>query len=158
MENYRLLEYKFADEIKFHIKKALPVFVNEIINFRPATEKEDTELSFDIVVGLNFTISVRIRKEKYINFKDLTIRSRNTHGQKCEIDKIKEGKAQIYFYAYMNKEEDTLIKVRLAKVDAIRKLISNKTFTKQKNLDGTEFIGIKFEDIKKVNGDIYKYN
>tara|TARA_R100001530_G_scaffold135745_1_gene113767 strand:- start:1337 stop:1813 length:477 start_codon:yes stop_codon:yes gene_type:complete len=158
MDNCRVLEYKFSNEIKHHIKNALPILSNETINFRPATKQEDSELSFDLVINLNFTVSIRIRKNKYINFKDLTIRSKSKNGYKCEIDKIKEGKAQIYFYAYMNKEEDTLIKVRMARVDVIRKLIEKRIFTQHKNNDGTQFIGIKFEDIKKNNGNIYKYN
>tara|TARA_R110002126_G_scaffold188804_1_gene337169 strand:+ start:459 stop:935 length:477 start_codon:yes stop_codon:yes gene_type:complete len=157
MDNVRFLENKFSKEIKKHISKALPN-LQAYFEFRPSTDEEDCNLSFDLVFSLDFTISVRIRKFKYLNYSDLTIRSKSKNNGKTEIDKIMEGKAQVYFYAYMNEEENKLIKVRIANVESIRKLTTSNIYTHRKNNDQTEFYAYSFENIKKMKGNIYKYD
>lgn len=159
MGNHRFLENKFKDEIERHLKNALPNLYGTHIIFRQADDYEDGNLCFDLVFNFNFTVSIRVRKNKYIRFNDLTIRSRSKLGNKTELDKIKEGMSQVYFYAYMNKEENRLEKVRIADVDAIRKLIKEGSFIGPiPNNDGTEFISFKFKDIKNKGGAIYKFN
>ena len=69
-----------------------------------------------------------------------------------------EGKAQVYFYAYMNECEDKLIKVFMADVEAIRKLTFVKDYKHKKNNDNTEFFTYNFKDIEWMNGNIYEYN
>ena len=158
MDNVRELEIKFRDEINNHIKKALPKLADSFAEYRQSTSYEDGALSFDLVYDLNFTVSVRIRKNKYLKYNDLTIRSRSRMGNKTEIDKIMEGMAQVYFYAYMNKEETELVKIRIANVDAIRKLTKLKMFGKKNNNDGTKFNTYSFLNISNYNGAVYKYN
>ena len=158
MNNVRFLENKFSVEIKEHINKAIPNLINTFCQYKPATDFEDGNLCFDLIFNMNFTISIRIRKYKYINYNDLTIRSKSKKGFKTEIDKIKEGLAQIYFYAYMNQDENKLVKIRIANVEAIRKLTSSKIYEHKKNNDGTEFFTYKFTDIKKYDGNIYQYD
>ena len=63
MDNVRFLENKFKKEIEQHISKALPN-LTKYFKFRPSTNEEDSNLSFDLVFKLDFTISVRIRKNK----------------------------------------------------------------------------------------------
>jgi hypothetical protein len=157
MDNVRFLENKFKKEIEQHISKALPN-LTKYFKFRPSTNEEDSNLSFDLVFNLDFTISVRIRKNKYLKYKDLTIRSKSKNNGKTEIDKIMEGKAQVYFYAYMNECEDKLIKVFMADVEAIRKLTFVKDYKHKKNNDNTEFFTYNFKDIEWMNGNIYEYN
>lgn len=158
MDNVRFLENKFNSEIQFHINKALPNLIDKFCTYRPATEYEDGNLSFDLVFDLNFTISIRIRKFKYIKYSDLTIRSKSKNGYQTEIDKINKGMAQIYFYAYMNELEDKLIKIRIVNVDSIRLLTIENNFSKKTNLDNTEFYTYKFSDIKNKKGDIYQFD
>lgn len=158
MDNVRFLENKFALEIQKHIKKALPNLYDSFMEFRPATEFEDGNLSFDLVFNLNFTVSVRIRKYEYIKYTDLTIRSKTKNNGYTEIDKIKDGLAQVYFYAYMNLDHSELIKIRIVNVDSIRKLIENKKFELRTNKDTTEFLTFKFSDIHQNKGAIYKYD
>lgn len=153
----REYENKFKSEIEKHINFAIPELLNKFSTVRQSTEYEDSKLSFDLVYNLNFTVSIRIRKNKYINFNDLTIRYKSKNGGKTEIDKIKEGLAQVYFYAYMNQEESELIKVRIVNVDAIRDLINENNFSIYKNFDGTELAAFKFSDIANKNGAIYKF-
>lgn len=158
MDDVRFLENKFSMEIKEHINNAIPNLINTFCQYKAATDFEDVNLCFDLIFNMNFTISIRIRKHKYIPYNDLTIRSKTKNGFKTEIDKIKEGLAQIYFYAYMNENENKLVKIRIANVEAIRKLTSSKIYEHKKNNDGTEFFTYKFADIKKHNGNIYQYD
>lgn len=159
MASHRFLENKFKDEIEGHLKNALPSLYGTHIKFRQADDYEDGNLCFDLVFNFNFTVSIRVRKHTYKKFNDLTIRSRSKMGKRTELDKIKDGMAQVYFYAYMNYQETKLDKVRIADVEAIRNLIDKNKFTGPiRNNDGTEFISFKFKDIKTEGGAIYKYN
>lgn len=159
MSRFRDLEIRFKDEIEYHILKALPNLYDSFVELNISDETQDGKFSFDLIFNFNFTVSVRIRKYKYIKYPDLTIRSRSQNGYTTEIDKIKMGLAQIYFYAYMSRDEKQLIKVRMADVDAIRRLIQKNKFNgPMPNFDGTEFISFNFIDIYKENGAIYKYN
>jgi hypothetical protein len=154
MGNFRKLENKFFKEIELHIKKAYPKIIG---NLEPSTDKEDTNLSFDAKIN-DKQFSIRIRKHKYLKYPDLTIRAKIKNNGKTEIDKIKNGLAQVYFYAYMDEEEDFLVKVRMVDVNSIRILTQKNKFKKRKNNDGTEFNTYLFLDIKKENGAIYKYD
>tara|TARA_R110000737_G_scaffold347633_1_gene379547 strand:+ start:578 stop:1057 length:480 start_codon:yes stop_codon:yes gene_type:complete len=156
MNNIRFLENKFFKEIKKHILLALPKI--QYINFRLSTDEEDTKLSFDMVCNINILISIRIRKNKFKVYNDLTIRSRSKNNGKTEIDKIMDNKSQIYFYAYMNEEENLLEKIRIVDVETIKKLTIKEKYQKRKNNDGTEFNTYLFSEIKKENGDIYQYD
>jgi hypothetical protein len=158
MNEVRFLENKFAEEIQKHIIKALPNLNNSFMQFRESTDFEDCKLSFDLVFNLGFTVSIRIRKYDYIKYNDLTIRSKSRSNGYTEIDKIKDGLAQIYFYAYMNLQETELIKIRIVNVGAIRKLIKDGIFVERKNNDNTEFVAIKFSAINENNGAIYQYD
>lgn len=158
MDNVRFLENKFSKEIQKHINKALPNLANTFCEYRPATELEDGKLSFDLVFNLNFTVSIRIRKFKYLKYLDLTIRSRSKKGYETEIDKINKGMAQVYFYAYMSENENELIKVRIVNVDSIRELTTENKYIRKHNDDGTEFNTYSFENISKANGALYQFN
>ena len=154
MNNVRKLENKFLKDIEWHIKKAFPSVQGYL---KPSTTKEDTELSFDAKID-DIQISIRIRKYKYLKYKDLTIRSKIKSGYKTEIDKINEGLAQIYFYSYMDEQQKELVKVRIVNVKSIRQLTKLNIFGHRKNKDSTEFYTYKFKDIKQYNGAIYKYD
>jgi hypothetical protein len=156
MNDIRFLENKFFKEIKKHILLALPKI--QYINFRLSTDEEDTKLSFDMVCNIDILISIRIRKNKFKVYNDLTIRSRSKNNGKTEIDKIMDNKSQIYFYAYMNEKENLLEKIRIVDVETIKKLTIKEKYQKRKNNDGTEFNTYLFSEIKKENGDIYQYD
>ena len=156
MNDIRFLENKFFKEIKKHILLALPKI--QYINFRLSTDEEDTKLSFDMVCNIDILISIRIRKNKFKVYNDLTIRSKSKNNGKTEIDKIMDNKSQIYFYAYMNEKENSLEKIRIVDVETIKKLTIKEKYQKRKNNDGTEFNTYLFSEIKKENGDIYQYD
>jgi len=158
MNDIRTLEKKYARQIKWHITKALPALHKRFAKLRMSSDYEDGNLSYDLSYTLHFTISVRIRKHKYINYKDMTIRYKSKANMRTEIDKIADGYAQIYFYAYESEKEDDLVKVRIVDVNAIRKMIENKNYEVRKNYDGTELAAFSFKEISNFGGAIYQYD
>lgn len=158
MNDYRNLENKFKSEIEFHIKNAMPNLFDSFVQFRQSDDEEDGKLSFDLVFNMNFTISIRIRKHKYLKFNDMTIRYKSLKGYRTEIDKIKDGLAQIYFYAYMSEDENSLCKVRICNVESIRKLIEQENYKVCENKDGTMLAAFKFQDIANNQGAVYQFN
>ena len=158
MNDYRFLENKFKNEIELHIKNAMPNLFNSFVQFRQSDDEEDGKLSFDLVFNMNFTISIRIRKHKYLKYHDMTIRYKSLKGCRTEIDKIKDGLAQIYFYAYMSEDENSLCKVRICNVESIRKLIEQENYEVRENKDGTMLAAFKFQDIANNQGAVYKFN
>ena len=157
MSNVRELESKYHRIICDHLEKALDFIPKNFIS-KLSTSFEDSNLSFDLVVESKFVVSVRIRKNKYINYNDMTIRYKSKNNQPTEFDKIKKGHAQIYFYAYESKDQKSFDKVRIVHVDAIRKLITQERYTVRQNPDGTELAAFSFVDIKNFGGALYKYN
>jgi len=158
MNDYRNLENKFKSEIELHIKNAMPNLFDSFVQFRQSDDEEDGKLSFDLVFNMNFTISIRIRKHKYLKFNDMTIRYKSLKGYRTEIDKIKDGLAQIYFYAYMSEDENSLCKVRICNVESIRKLIEQENYKVRENKDGTMLAAFKFQDIANNQGAVYQFN
>jgi hypothetical protein len=158
MNDYRNLENKFKSEIELHIKNAMPNLFDSFVQFRQSDDEEDGKLSFDLVFNMNFTISIRIRKHKYLKFNDMTIRYKSLKGYRTEIDKIKDGLAQIYFYAYMSEDENSLCKVRICNVESIRKLIEQENYKVHENKDGTMLAAFKFQDIANNQGAVYQFN
>lgn len=158
MNNHRFLELKYKDEIEKHIKLALPNLYGSFIQFKESDDYEDSNLSFDLVFNFNFTISIRIRNYKYLKYNDMTIRYKTIKGNKTEFDKIKEGLAQIYFYAYECPKNESFVKVRMSDVKAIRKLINDEKFITKNNLDGSMLAAFKFNDIASYGGAIYKFD
>lgn len=158
MTDFRSLELKYRSEIEWHIINALPNLYASFIEFRTSDDYEDKTLSYDLIFNLNFTISVRIRNHKYIKYEDMTVRVLTKNGNKSEFDKIKNGMAQVYFYAYEDEFSECLEKVRIVNVESIRKLIDIKNYKIKTNTDGSEFATFNFCDISATGGAIYKYN
>ena len=158
MSDVRNLEKKYAKQIRWHITKSLPALHERFAKLRMSSDYADSNLSYDLSYTLHFTISVRIRKHKYINYKDMTIRYKSKGNMRTEFDKIADGYAQIYFYAYESQNEDDLVKVRMVDVNAIRKMIENKSYTVRTNNDGTELAAFSFKEISNLGGAIYQYD
>ena len=152
-------ETKYEQEILKYISESFKVInFNKFSSIKKSTEYEDTHLSFDMSFTANFNVSVRIRQNKYKTFQDLTIRSQSENNCKTEIDKITEGKAQVYFYAYENKERTKLEQINICDVDIIRELYKRKKYKDRSNKDdNTKFITFDFKDIRDVanNSDMF---
>lgn len=159
----RELELKYKPLIIKHLLQAYPLFdFEKYFTLENSTLFEDVNYSYDMVFKSNIEISVRIRQNKYLTFQDLTIRSKSKANGKTEIDKIQEGKAQIYFYAYEDKQRNKLTQINICDVDIIRKLYEQGKYYKGNNYDNTEFFSFKFKDIERLakenNMLFYRFN
>ena len=152
-------ETKYKQEILKYISESFKVInFNKFNSIKKSTDYEDTHLSFDMSFTSNFNVSVRIRQNKFKKYQDLTIRSKSENNGKTEIHKIKEGKAQVYFYAYENKERTKLEQINICDVDIIRELYKIKKYKEQSNkYDNTKFMAFYFKDIKDIanNSDMF---
>jgi len=153
----RQLEYKFKAEINkiMKVNKLLLPYINWDVNL--SSEFEDQKLSYDMIVSGKVELSVRIRKNEYLRYRDFTIRSRSMNGYKCEIDKLIEGMGNIYFYGWMNKEETQLDYWIVVDINRIRdKLLKNGT--ERKNFDGTKFIAYSIDFLRTESALIAEKN
>jgi hypothetical protein len=114
----------------------------------PSTDYEDSFLSFDMVYHGKVMVSVRIRKNQYLRYKDFTIRSRSKNGMTCEIDKLRSGLGKIYFYGWMTEDEQGLASWAVVDIDKMRPYLDHGR--ERTNPDGTKFMAYNFEGIKKV--------
>ena len=156
MEKIRDLEYQFKDTIEEHLIDALPHI--DIEKLFISSNYEDTKLSFDLVFDVKLKISVRIRKAKYIDFNDITIRSKSKKNNKTEIHKLMEGKGQYYYYAFMNRTETDICKAYIIDIDTIRLLTEKGLYKTTSNKDNTAFNSYKLSDLRDFNGIRYSYD
>jgi hypothetical protein len=125
-----------------------------------ATQEDDKKNGFDFVFQMgNFTVPVRIRKPN-IRFRDFTIRARSMYNMRTEIDKLREGAGDVYFYAWTkyaggNEDIDAWWLIDLSKVrqsgllNQQRKLILNG--------DGTGFVNITKAELEAHDCIIAQY-
>lgn len=125
------------------------------MEFRPATKQEDCEMGFDMVYKpRDIEIAMRIRKHQYIKFSDFTIRACTRFGGKTEIDKIREGCGDYYFYAWetpSGKSIQQYMIIDLAKVRDANLLPVIGAREIRINGDGTGFVSISIEELRKAN-------
>jgi hypothetical protein len=144
-------EKQFNWSLKFNpkIKKIVKSLADKIVSVRDATPHEDMTQSTDLVIKVDVgTIAARVRKKNYTfnKYPDVTIRS-YSKGYKTEIDKIKEGWASWYIYAWS--EFDNWI---FYDIDKVRKSgLLNKDFNELSNYDGTKFIVIPVNNLSLIN-------
>jgi len=153
-------ENQFKDDIQKIIKNNIHLFPDKYFGLNLSTEEEDTKLSFDMQFYSNVNISCRLRKYKYINYDDITIRSKSLKGNNSinnptEFHKIKFlNMAQIYFYGWLNQDETEIIKWIIINIDEIRNdLHLGKNHI---NKDGTEFKTYDYDFLIERNAIINK--
>ena len=107
------------------------------------------------------TLISYIEKLYNVSYKDLALylrKLRDKIEKQRGDNKIKEGKAQVYFYAYENKERTKLEQINICDVDIIRELYKTKKYIEQSNkYDNTKFLAFYFKDIKDIanNSDMF---
>lgn len=111
-----------------------------------ATLKEDTEQGFDAVLSFpDVKIPIRIRKHEYLKYMDLTIRSKSKYNNKTEIDKLKEGFGDYYFYAWTDetktsKGNNNILTYMILDLSVFRNtVLENPSIKDKPNFDGTCF-------------------
>ena len=138
MEAFRLEEIKFMPEINKIIRENFWLFPIDITNIELSTEKEDTKESFDLVYKSKIEISVRIRNNEYLKYCDFTVRNKAKYGGKTEIEKLKEGKGSVYFYAWKDVNNEVLKAWILININKIRTDLLNNGMQRY-NYDNTGF-------------------
>jgi hypothetical protein len=135
----------------------------KVFDLKKATAEEDSFGGFDFVFEMgSFTVPVRIRRPD-CKFRDFTIRSRSRGGGKTELQKIREGAGDVYFYAWTEDflGVEMLSEFMLVDLDAIRKaglLASQSIATRREisNGDGTKFISISIIEINAASALIIR--
>jgi len=131
------------------IKQILKENAMNFISLQLATPEKDMQEATDIVIKVTGgDIAVRIRYDS-CRFRDLTIRARVPSYSKTEIDKIKEGYAQWYFYGWV--ENKSITEWMIIDLDVVRKnsLLDNRRLIS--NNDGTFFIAVPAKELYKKN-------
>lgn len=78
-----------------------------IVKFEIADSEQDTQQATDLVIRISGgAVGVRVRRfeSTTTRYRDLTIRSRSRYGQRTEIDKLRDGWGDFYFYGWDNKQ------------------------------------------------------
>jgi len=102
MNNTTVIEKELTRTRRFYpqVKRILCRQAHNIIKFREATFKEDTQEGFDFMVNINdVKIAIRIRHSSCI-YRDFTVRSKLDTGNITELAKIIDGKGDFYLYAW----------------------------------------------------------
>jgi hypothetical protein len=164
-EPFRIEEVKFMPEISEIIKCNFRLFPQDITFVELSTSDEDTKESFDLVYKSKVDVSIRIRKNKFSKYADLTIRSKAKYGGKTELDKLIEGKGSIYLYAWKTINEEMFQSWVLVDINKIRDLLTEyiglpdiPNYDKNGNKDGTAFKAFKISTIAAYDALINSFN
>lgn len=148
MKDFRTEEVKFKNQISEIIKNNFVLFPIEITNIDLSSDEEDTKESFDLIYKSQILISVRIRKYKYLNYCDFTIRNKSMFNGITEIDKLIEGKGSVYLYAWKDKLEEKLISWILVDINKIRHKLKDEGIQRY-NIDNTAFKAYSIDWLNK---------
>lgn len=137
----------------------LPYFEKELnCQIQLASFDDDVENATDLIItyGLQkFKCGLRIRDIKYLNYNDITIRSRSKYGSSTEIDKLKNTDRIIY--CVVNPLGRVVLKYAILDAVATHSLLKNQpllTEIQNKNA-GTWFKTIPM-NIARINNLITK--
>lgn len=134
---------KFLPEIKRILGEHL---ITESLEVDDATRNTDL-----IVLKLEpMRIACRIRKYKYLKRygNEITIRSSVPSGNKTELEKIKEGFGDWFFYGFADPTETCLCQWLIGDLNVLREHIDKCQMQTKNNFDGSSsFVAIKHKDI-----------
>jgi hypothetical protein len=139
---------QFADGYYNAIRQVVHKVSGKLVTVQIAPEQEDKENATDYVVTLDAgKIACRVRRPNCV-FRDLTIRSWRSSGAKTELEKIKEGFAKWYLYAWA-KDANNFDSWILVDLDKLRKSrLLEKEHREVSNVDGqSRFIPINLSDL-----------
>lgn len=132
--------------------RLLKINAHHMVDFRLAGKAEDTKQATDMVIHMEhgLTIGVRIRRHMTgKRYRDFTIRSKSFGGGKTELDKLREGWGDWYFYAW----EDHTGRLNEWVLVSLKALRDGKAFDKQRreipNTDGTKFVALSLAELRQ---------
>lgn len=146
------------------IEKLFNKHISKFAQFKNATVQQDMEEGFDATLKIpELEIPIRRRDLKYLKrykFRDVTIRSKLKNGYRTEIDKIRDGAGDYYFYCWGN-IVNTGIEIKgnipsylIYDINKFRDsgLIENPSVKNKQNIDGiTFFNAYKIDDLADID-------
>lgn len=146
-------DWGWADKHLDAIVAVLKQNAMHLLSVHIAPEKSDLKEATDLVITVDGgDVAVRIRRPRYNDrYKDLTIRAWRRGNIKTEIDKIRDGFARWYLYAWSD-GNNGLMDWMLIDIDALREsgLLDRKQIIKNK--DGrTGFIAVSEGELRLNN-------
>jgi hypothetical protein len=149
----RALERKFIGDIKRIVYSNIPNLPENCFVATESSDLEDTKMSFDLHFSADVQVSVRLRSYKYKSYNDITIRTKTRRGGDTEIDKLIEGKGQIYFYGVLSENQETIVKWVLYDINKVRSKLADNGIPRE-NYDGTCFKAYSFKFLNQNNAII----
>jgi hypothetical protein len=149
-------DFIYAESKIDQVKEILRQNAMKIVKIEAATPDEDMKQSTDLKVNIKGgDVAARVRRP-YRTFRDLTIRAYK-NGNKTEIDKLREGYADWYLYAWEN-EFGTLSEWILVDINKMRSsglLFEQRTV--RMNGDGrTGFVTYSIEELVRCGALVAK--
>lgn len=131
-----------------HMIAVMRRYINQIVKFRYADMKEDMTQATDMVITVkDAAIAIRLRRES-CRYRDLTIRATSRGGYDCELDKLRKGWGDWYFYGWVKGED--LPEYMLVDIHKLRAsgLLNQERRTIQ-NGDGTGFVSVSIKELEE---------
>jgi hypothetical protein len=138
----------WADNYFKSIRNVIYKVTSLIVKVEVAPDQEDKENATDYKITLETgNIACRVRRPS-CKYRDLTIRATRTSGSKTELEKIKEGYARWYLYAWA-KDNVTFDAWIFVDLDKLRKSdLLSKEHQIISNPDGeTGFVALSLNDL-----------
>lgn len=147
MDNIRNLEVRFKDDICkiFRENKIIYPFVKWELSL--SSDLEDSKFSYDMVYNGKVEISVRLRNNYYLKYRDFTIRCKSRNNGITEIDKLKSGMGNVYFYGWLNDISTEIQEYVIVDINKIRGLLDQGTY--RTNTDNTAFMAYDISFLKR---------
>jgi hypothetical protein len=148
---------QWADVMRPQVEDHLRPIVGEIVELRDATAEQDRSEGFDYVIATKIgNVACRLRRP--CSYRDVTIRSYRPSGVRTEIDKLRDGHAQLYFYGWVN-EAGSRFRDYVV-FDVARFLAAGllEEASEIPNVDGTRFRAIPVVRLFSVAGCVLRYS
>lgn len=155
MKECRAQESQFKDFICDAVAPHVRSFSKPMRGVVQSSHEEDTRFSFDLRVGVWLPVSVRLRKNQFLRYRDFSIRSRTRFSGKqvagevvtCELDKLKSGMGNCYFYGWLNPAQTRIVDYILVDMNAFRPWLDTGYDERPNRGDGT---WARYYSIKRI--------
>ena len=141
------INFEWQKRYMGHMIAVMRRYINQIVKFRYATMSEDMTQATDMVITVkDAAIAIRLRRED-CRYRDLTIRATSRGGYDCELDKLRKGWGDWYFYGWVQGEDlPEYMLIDIHKLRASGLLDKQRKITQ--NGDGTGFVAVSISELQ----------
>lgn len=140
--------YDFGEQFQPQIRKIISANAYRIMKINTASHYEDTRRATDLNITGGGAVGVRMR-DANTRYRDFTIRSSAPAGLPSELDKLKDGYNDYYFYGWGKDggelEDWILIDTHMLKESGLLEKAIEKV-----NTDGSKFVFLSIDDLEKL--------